>query len=312
METDSKNNPTVLTPRALRAWPLPAADEGGDKESRGRVLIVGGSAETPGAVLLAAEAALRAGAGKLRLAVGRSLAPRLAVAVPEARVFGLPETADGEIAPEAAERVAELAGVVQSVVFGPGMIAEDNAARLMRDVLPRLAETAVVLDAAAMTCVKEDAAALHHLGGRVILTPHAGEMANILCVGKDEVGQDPVTTARRVAADLRATVALKGRETFIAAPDGVLYANRAGNNGLATSGSGDVLAGLIAGLAARGADAAQAAAWGVALHARAGDALARRVGALGYLARELAAEVPALLRALTAQPAARRRRSGGA
>ena len=289
---------TILTQRALRAWPLPTPDAGGDKEGRGRVLIVGGSAETPGAVLLAAEAALRAGAGKLRLAVVQSLAASMALAVPEARVFGLPETDGGEIAPEAAERIGELAGAVQAVALGPGMIDEDNAARLVRDVLPHLQNVTLVLDAAAMTCVKDRWATLHRLGGRVILTPHAGEMANILCVEKDEVAGDPAATARRVAADLRATVALKGRETHIATPEGALYINRAGNSGLATSGSGDVLAGIIAGLAARGADASQAAAWGVALHARAGDVLARRVGPLGYLARELSREVPALMRQL--------------
>ena len=297
MKSDS-NNPLILTKRALRAWPLPMPDAGGDKEGRGRVLIVGGSAETPGAALLAAEAALRAGAGKLRLAVVQSMATQMAMVIPEARVFGLPETADGEIAPEAAARVVELAGAVQAVAFGPGMIAEDNAAALMRAVLHRLKDVTLVLDAAAMTCVKDERAALHHLEGRVILTPHAGEMANILGVEKDDVTRHPAATALRVALELHAAVVLKGQETLIASPEGDCFLNRAGNGGLATSGSGDVLAGLIAGLAARGAVAVQAAAWGVALHARAGDALARRVGPLGYLARELAAEAPALMQEL--------------
>ena len=264
----------------MRAWPLPLPDAGGDKEARGRVLIVGGSAGTPGAVLLAAEAALRAGAGKLRLAVGRSIAPGLAMALPEARVFVVPETADGEIAPEAAEQIAELAGAVQAVVFGPGMIAEDNAARLMHGVLPLLREATVVLDAAAMACVKEDQAALHPLEGRVILTPHAGEMANLLRDDKEAITQDPAAAARRVAAELRATVALKGRETHIAGPDGRHFLNRAGNSGLATSGSGDVLAGLIAGLAARGADGGP----GGGLGGRAPCAGGGRAGAAGRAA----------------------------
>ena len=165
MKSDS-NNPLILTKRALRAWPLPLPDAGGDKEGRGRVLIVGGSTETPGAVLLAAEAALAGGRGQAAAGGGAEhRAAPMAMAVPEARVFGLPETADGEIAPEAAARVAELAGAVQSVAFGPGMIAEDNAAQLMRGVLPRLRDVVVVLDAAAMTCVQEERAALHHLGG---------------------------------------------------------------------------------------------------------------------------------------------------
>lgn len=101
-----------------------------------------------------------------------------------------------------------------------------------------------------------------------------------------------------MAARLDAVVALKGPETFIAAPDGTTYRNTAGNLGLGTSGSGDTLSGVIAGLAARGADPLQAAVWGVFVHARAGELLARRIAPLGFLARELLAEVPALVASL--------------
>ena len=92
---------------------------------------------------------------------------------------------------------------------------------------------------------------------------------------------------------------LKGRETFVASPGGKVFVNRAGSVGLATSGSGDVLAGVIAGLVARGAEPARAAAWGVYLHALAGERLARRVGPLGFLARELPAEIPPLMAELS-------------
>ncbi|HKQ51785.1 MAG TPA: NAD(P)H-hydrate dehydratase, partial [Pyrinomonadaceae bacterium] len=114
------------------------------------------------------------------------------------------------------------------------------------------------------------------------------------------IKRDPREGARRAADNFRAVVALKGRETTIVAPhDPRVFCNRAGNVGLATSGSGDVLAGLCAGLSARGAAPLQAAVWAVYLHARAGDQLARRVGPLGYLARELSAEVPRLLAELS-------------
>jgi NAD(P)H-hydrate repair Nnr-like enzyme with NAD(P)H-hydrate dehydratase domain len=121
-------------------------------------------------------------------------------------------------------------------------------------------------------------------------------MATMLGTDKSTVISDQLTTAREAARSLRAVVALKGAETHIAAY-GVAqsYCNRAGNVGLATSGSGDTLSGVITGLAARGAAPLQAAVWGVHLHARAGDALAKRMGRLGYLARELLAEVPALM-----------------
>ncbi len=108
-----------------------------------------------------------------------------------------------------------------------------------------------------------------------------------------------LAAARRAAEEFRAAVVLKGRETFIAAPTGESYVNRAGSVGLATSGSGDVLAGVIAALLARGADPFDAPAWGVYLHALAGEALAASVGPLGFLARELSPEVPRIMAGLS-------------
>ena len=137
---------------------------------------------------------------------------------------------------------------------------------------------------------------------KVILTPHAGEMAKLWGVEREAVLADPLGLAREAAAALGAVVVLKGERTVIAAPGGEAWFNTAGNLGLGTSGSGDTLSGVIAGLCARGAEPTQAAAWGVFLHAKAGERLARRMGALGFLARELLAEVPPLLAKLTRRP----------
>ncbi|MFL6254957.1 MAG: NAD(P)H-hydrate dehydratase [Pyrinomonadaceae bacterium] len=276
--------------------PLPWPDEGGDKEERGRVLIVGGATEMPGAVILAATAALRAGAGKLQIATCRSIARAVAVAVPEARVFALPETRAGAVAVSGADEISRRAKEVNAVLIGPGMTDLGAAARLVRKVLPQIGKAVVVLDAAALSCFTETPRCLHDLDCKAVLTPHAGEMATMLGVDKSAVVREPLKTAREAARNLRAVVALKGAETHIVA-HGVRqsYCNRAGNVGLATSGSGDTLSGLITGLAARGATPLQAAVWGVYLHACAGDALAKRMGQLGYLARELGAEVPALM-----------------
>lgn len=286
----------VLTPNVLRDWPLPEPDAEGDKETRGRVLVVGGSAEMPGALVLAGTAALRAGAGKLRLATVRSVAAPLAVALPEARVYALHETEDGDIAPRAAERITTLAQSARALVLGPGIRTPEAGAALVRSVLPRLADAAtVVLDANALAGL---AAAPELLRGlRAILTPHAEEMAGLLGTDKNEIAADPLLAAREAARRFGAVVALKGSETFLVGPDedAPVYRNRSGNVGLATSGSGDVLAGIIGGLAARGAEPLQAAVWGVSLHARAGDRLAQRMGRLGFLARELLAEIPALM-----------------
>jgi ADP-dependent NAD(P)H-hydrate dehydratase len=250
----------------------------------------------PGAVILAATAALRAGAGKLQIATCRSIAQAIAVAVPEARVFALPETKAGAIAASAAAAIAERAREAQSILIGPGMVDEKAIERLLSRLLPRIEGPVVVLDAGALTCLTDNGRCLHGLNRRVVLTPHAGEMAKLLGVDKKEIEATPCGIAQAAARATQAVVALKGRETFIAAPAGTkAYCNRTGNVGLATSGSGDTLSGIIAGLAARGAAPLQAAAWGVYLHGRAGDQLARRVGRLGFLARELLAEIPRLL-----------------
>lgn len=286
----------LLSSRLMRAWALPQPDEAGDKEARGRVLVVGGAVEMPGAVILAATAALRAGAGKLQIATCRSIAVAVGVAVPEALVFALPETKAGGIAASAAGAIAERAKDVQAILIGPGMVDEKAIMRLLRNLLPRIKEPVVVLDAGALSCVTEDSHCLRSLNQRVVLTPHMGEMAGMMGIDKKLVEKNPTGVAQEAARELRAVIALKGAETFIVAPAGnKTYCNRTGNIGLATSGSGDTLSGIIAGLAARGAAPLQAAAWGVYLHGRAGDRLARKVGRLGFLARELLAEIPRLM-----------------
>ena len=296
---DGGPKPLVITRRVLDAWPLPQLDEDGDKEARGRVLVIGGSTGIAGAVVLAATAALRAGAGKMQIATCRSLAPHVSMAVPEARVIGLPETAAGGIAAGGLKQIEEELAGAQAVLVGPGMVDEAATARLMRNLLNRVERATLVLDAGALNFLKSTPRSLASLGGRAVLTPHAGEMANLLGVEKSSVKSEPLQTVRRAVSELSAVVALKGRETLIAAPTSRnVYCNRAGNVGLATSGSGDTLSGVVAGLAARGATPFQAAVWGVHLHALAGDELARRMGPLGFLARELLAEIPPLMATL--------------
>lgn len=296
----SRATRTVLIDAAvLRRLPLPVPEADDDKEGRGRVLVVGGSSEMPGALILSGTAALRAGAGKVRLATVGSVAASVACAVPEARVYALPETRKGGIGAAAAERLAELAREADAVCVGQGMLDRAATNRLLEALLPRLGRAALVLDADALACLSENRRLLHALHGGAIITPNADEVGEVF--GTDPRGQeDGAAVARRLAGELRAAVVLKGRETFVASDDGGrVYVNRAGNVGLATSGTGDVLAGLIAGLAARGARNVAAAAWGVHAHALAGERLARRVAPVGYLARELLEELPSVLNALT-------------
>ena len=282
------------TPSLLRSWPLPQPD--GDKEVRGHLLIVAGSEEMPGAIVLAATAALRAGAGKLTLATGASVAAQVAIAMPEARVIGLNETAQGGFRHEAQHQLAPLAGKVDAVLVGPGMCDTAASCELMRHLLPLFADSRLILDARAMQVVRQPAH--FRFDQAVLLTPHAGELAQLMGLSKDAVLADPQACAVEAARRWHAIVALKGALTILAMPDGTSWAHTGGNIGLAISGYGDTLAGIITGLAARGAPLEQACAWGIALHALAGEQLALRFGTLGYLAREIPAEIPALLRNL--------------
>ncbi|HET7654702.1 MAG TPA: NAD(P)H-hydrate dehydratase [Acidimicrobiales bacterium] len=270
-----------VTPAVLRAWPLPGVGADADKEARGRVAIVGGSDVTPGAVLLAGIAALRAGAGKLRIATAPSAASAVAVAVPEALVSG-----DDDV-----ERVVEGC---DAVLVGTGMLDADVAASRTRRVLDAVAggRTLVVLDAAAVTGLDVSVP----LGPRAIVVPNASEAARLLDAPSTD---DCAGLAASLAARLSCTAAVRDADTFATAPECEMYVDRSGNAGLATSGSGDVLAGLLAGLAARGADPLQAVVWAAHVHGLAGDRLAARIGAVGYLARELLDEIPGVLTSLT-------------
>lgn len=279
----------MLTAAALRSMPLPAP--GGDKEQRGRVLIVGGSMRVPGAVLLAGEAALRTGAGKLQIATAVSVAPGMALAVPEALVLGLAQNGQGEIV--RGHRALDGAmAACDAAVIGPGMASSATTTAMVR----RAAEQAVctlVLDAGALS-----RGLRAPIGRPFVLTPHAGEMATLAGDDKAAVEAAPGAYALKFAQKLRSVVIVKGADSFIAGPDGVVWMHRGGASGLGTSGSGDVLAGLIAGFAARGCDALTAALWGVFVHAAAGRQLARRIGPVGFLARELGLEVPGILNRL--------------
>jgi ADP-dependent NAD(P)H-hydrate dehydratase len=294
--SSATKRPRTITPALLRGWPLPAPEGERGKEDRGRVLVVGGSRRVPGAAVLAGVAALRAGAGTLQIATSASVAPSVAVAIPEAYVVGLREDRHGEIARRAGRALRDELARCDAVVLGPGMREARGAIDVLEQRASRDRACTYVIDAGALEAVGRPSRMERAAPRALILTPHAGEMAKLCGLSREEVLARPLEIAREIARELDATIVLKGSETFVVAPDGTALRSTAGNIGLGTSGSGDVLAGVIAGLAARGASPLGAAAWGVFLHGRAGDVLARRIGPLGYLAREIAAEIPAMLR----------------
>ena len=276
-----------ITLALLRSWPLPDPSDTEGKEDRGRVLVVGGSRETPGAVRLAGVAALRAGAGKLQIGTGSDVAVPMAIAVPEARVVGLPVDRRGRI--NACGRdVLRSARLADALLIGPGMMNDAVSGRVAARLL-RVSACTTVLDAGALRSYR----ARH--AGELILTPHAGEMASLTGLTLDELGRRGPDVARDFARSANVTLVMKNAITHIVSADGRTWVHDGGSVGLGTSGSGDVLAGVIAGLAARGASPVQAAVWGVWLHGKAGRQLADRHGTIGFLAREIADEIPALL-----------------
>lgn len=276
-----------LDPAALSDHPLPRLPVDGDKEDRGAVLVVGGEAVMAGASMLAGVAALRVGAGKLKIRADRASAPALAVAVPEAMIVIARST-------DAAPLVA-AAAKASALVLGPGM----RSGRAQRRLAARLLEGAptlpAVVDAGALPFRDEAAAFARAAAGRTVLTPHAGEMAAILGREKDAIRADPLGAAREAAAMFRSVVVMKGATTFVVSPDGTAWRHDGGVAGLGTSGSGDVLAGAIGGLLARGAPPVVAALWGVVLHAEAGADMAAAGAPLGFLARELPDRLPFVL-----------------
>ena len=279
----------IVTPDLLRDWPLP--DGGDSKLSRGQVVVIGGSARAPGAAMLAGRAALRVGAGRLTLALPRSVAVAVAVAVPEAGVIALDETDDGEIhgTPDALAALADDLAAADAVLIGPGFADPDETAGVLAAVPSLLGESTVtVLDAFALGVLGTHPELRDALPDRLVLTPNATEAGFLL--GRDAQGsaQDVAELATR----FRAVVSFDGR---IRAPDGQAWRLGTGTSGLGTSGSGDVLAGAITGLCARGLDPARAAVWGSHVHAVAGDRLAVDIGPLGYLASDLLRELPRVL-----------------
>ncbi|GAA3509325.1 NAD(P)H-hydrate dehydratase [Georgenia daeguensis] len=284
-----------VVPALLRAWPIP--EPHGSKYGRGQVLVVGGARATPGAAMLAGLAALRVGGGRLTLAVARSVAPAVAVAVPEAGVRGLAEDDGGDVTGTDADVLAKDAGRADVVLLGPGLGEPGGTLALLRGLVPHVPpEVPVVLDAFALG-VLADAPddVLDALRGRLVLTPNLVELARLL--GREEIEDDDAADAVvETAGRFDAVVCGHG---FVSAGDR-LWRKTTGHTGLGTSGSGDVMGGALAGLVARGADPAQAAVWAMHLHAAAGDSLTARVGKVGFLARELLDELPHRLHELSA------------
>lgn len=250
MPTSEKSR--SLTLQFLRTWPLPQPSAGDDKNSRGTVSILAGDPMMPGTAILPALAAFHAGAGKVQLATPREIVHHVALAVLESSVVPFPDSHRGERFQALTKRLSRAT----AILVGPGMLGSHELSSLIARFLPFGEKATWIFDAGAMECLTHEPKVAKRLAGRLIITPHQAEMARLLNCEEREVTADPARVAEEFAAEHGIITVLKGNQTFIADPEGAVYRNDAGGSGLATSGSGDVLAGIIAGLAARGASPA--------------------------------------------------------
>jgi ADP-dependent NAD(P)H-hydrate dehydratase / NAD(P)H-hydrate epimerase len=251
---------------------------GDHKGTRGHALVVAGSPGKTGAALLAAEAAVRGGAGLVTLAT-------------DAACFEAVQGRVREVMTAVADDVSALAAGKRAVVWGPGMPTAPAAGARLRSELARL-ECPIVLDADGLNHLAADLGAARTAGGPLVLTPHPGEAARLLGRDTAAVQADRVASARELAAIARAVVVLKGARTVVAAPDGSASINVTGNPGLGTGGTGDVLAGLLGALLAQGLTPWDAARLGVYLHGLAGDLAQKEIGTVGMAAGDLLPRLP--------------------
>ena len=292
------SEPITIDDALLRGRPLPSVAPDASKDGRGSVLVIGGTRETPGGVLLAGRASLRAGAGRLCLATVESMSRALAVEVPEARVVSLGEDDHGSIDQNAIDVLVPLSAEYDAVLLGPGIVDPEPITELVHALLRAApSTTTVVLDAAALGIASSDPDEIAASHATVILIPNTKEMGILLGCDEAMVRDEPVSSLLDAVKTFRTSVALRGADTWITAPGEALYLERDGTIALATAGSGDVFAGALAGFVARGASPLLALLWAVHVHARTGSVLAQELG-MGVLASDLLDALPLTLTAL--------------
>lgn len=293
-----------LADDALARAFLPPRPPDGHKGTFGTALVVGGSRNYTGAPLLAAQAAYRAGAGLVNLAAPEEAYRIAAAQVREVTYLPLPQGGEGAVTPEAAATVRLALERANAAVVGPGLGADDGVRRFVQALLlttPPI-ESPLVLDADALNALAVSYGWSEQLRAAAVLTPHPGEMARLMRLPVHEVQADRPAIARRAAEEWGQVVVLKGAHTVTASPDGRTALSPFANPALATGGSGDVLAGVIAGLLAQGAAPYEAAVAGVYVHAAAGEALRESLGDAGMMAGDLLPAIPRALRALRRAP----------
>ncbi|MCH8186771.1 MAG: NAD(P)H-hydrate dehydratase [Chloroflexi bacterium] len=285
-----------LMTHAWAASKLPARPTASHKGSYGRTLVVAGSRSFVGAAHLASAAAVRSGAGLVTVAIPESLQAAVASLAPEPTFLPLPESAPGVVSAEAASVILEGIGSYDALLIGCGLgQAAPTREAFAQLVLSGAPLPATVIDADGLNILSETPHWWEKLEALAIVTPHPGEMGRLTGQSTEAVQRDRIAVARDSARQWNKVVVLKGAYTVVALPDGRAMLSPFANPALASAGTGDVLAGAVAGLLSQAVPAAEAAALGVYLHGIAGELVRKELGDAGLAAADL---LPALPRAI--------------
>lgn len=250
----------------------------------GKVLIIAGSLGMTGAAVLCTRAALRTGAGLVRVSVPEMLFPIVQIGVPEATCISR-------------ERLLEDLMQYSAIAIGPGLGVDRQDGLLIRKIL-ETTDKPVILDADGLNLLQDDLDVMKHSRADLIITPHPGEAARLLGRNTADINKDRLKSARELATVTGAITVLKGAGTVVATPEGKTYINTTGNPGMATGGSGDVLTGVITALSGQGLSSESAAAAGVYLHGLAGDLARDLKGEYGLIASDIVSMVPLAIKSI--------------
>jgi hydroxyethylthiazole kinase-like uncharacterized protein yjeF len=277
---------------------LPQRPLNSNKGSFGRVMVVAGSSNYIGAAFLACSGALRAGAGLVTLAAAGSLTPIIASRLAEATYLPLPEVKPGIVSAEAAEIVRRECGQYNILLLGCGLGQNPATIEFVSSLLNKKGLPPLIIDADALNIISKKPKWWQQLPDNALLTPHPGEMSRLCGLSVEQIQADRMGVAIKYAGEWQKTVVLKGAYTVIAAPDGRCRVSPFANPGLASAGTGDVLAGIIAGLAAQGLPLFDAASLGVYLHGEAGEKIKSELGDAGMIASDLLPALPVIIKQL--------------
>ena len=274
---------------------MPKRDHNAHKGSTGRVFILAGSVGMTGAATLSSSAALRVGAGVVTVGCPASLNDILEIKLTEVMTLPLPEVRKKRcLSLRALGLIREAARSADVVAIGPGLGAYFETSELVRRFLSKYTGR-VVLDADGINAYKGDPEALKATPGEIVVTPHYGELSRVIGLSIDEIAHDPIEVSKKASKQIGKIILLKGSPTIIANPEGTVWINGTGNEGMATAGMGDVLTGIISGFAAQGTELCDAAVLGAYVHGMAGDYAADEKGIPGMIAGDVLELIPRIL-----------------